>query len=264
MTTQTQTSTKTLAQALFDAYQSRKPLDRAHWEDELSDDDRAYQTQDALMKLKNQGVGGYKVFLTSKETQDMFASNEPLYGAQVPTHFLKAPARLSLSKDLMDPLAEVELVFHAREDLKPSDTLEELATKTTVAGGLEVPDSRFADWFPKLSKYLVMADAAVGGYVVYGPERDSTDLGVDKMAQVEAKLFHNGEQVAEGKSSEVLGNPLLSLQWLVKKLASQGKTLKAGQRVSSGTFLLPPKLTAGEWKVTFNQDFDDLVLDVVE
>ncbi|KRN03998.1 2-oxo-hepta-3-ene-1, 7-dioate hydratase [Holzapfeliella floricola DSM 23037 = JCM 16512] len=125
------------------------------------------------MALKNESLGGYKVSLTSQETQKMFDSDEPLYGAQVASHFVKSGKRLRMKQDLMAPLAEVELVFRVKSDLSSSDSLAELAAKTTVAPGVEVPDSRFAEWFPSLSKYLVMSDSAIGGYVVYGKELET-------------------------------------------------------------------------------------------
>ncbi|MFC4760953.1 2-keto-4-pentenoate hydratase [Fructobacillus durionis] len=255
---------KQLADALYEAFKTGKALDVAKWQDVVKEDDRSYLVQDELLRLKGEDVAGYKVSLTSEETQNMFDSNEPLYGAQTGSHFVKSPATLSLSKDLMDPLAEVELVFKAKEDLSTEDSLEDMAKKTTVAPGVEVPDCRFLDWFPTLPKYLVMADAAVGGYVVYGEEKETASFKLDDLAQVTTTLEHDGEEVATGASSEVLGNPLNSLQWLVKKLASQGKTLKAGQRVSAGTFLLPPKLTEGTWKASFNHGFSDVEVRVTK
>ncbi|WP_061993686.1 2-keto-4-pentenoate hydratase [Fructobacillus ficulneus] len=251
-----------LAHALYNAYQEKQPLQMNEWVDLVSDDETAYRVQDLLMQFKNQPLGGYKVSLTSPQTQEMFDSNEPLYGAQVQSHFVQSPATLSLKDNLMEPLAEVELVFKAKEDLNVNDTLEDLQRKTQVSAGVEVPDARFSDWFPSLSKYLVMSDAAVGGFVVYGEERDSTDLSMEDFTNVTTKLYHDGEQVAEGVSSEVLGNPLKSLQWLVQKLDAQGKTLKAGERVSSGTFLLPANLTKGTWKASFSHNFPDVVVEV--
>lgn len=251
-----------LANALFDAYQTKKPLKMSDWEGTVTDEASAYRVQHRLMDLKNETVGGYKVSLTSKQTQDMFDSNEPLYGAQVQSHFVASAAELRLHQDLMDPLAEVELVFKAKEPLLPTDSLEDLARKTTVASGVEVPDARFADWFPDLSKYMVMSDAAVGGYVVYGNETDTSNFTLDELANVKTTLYHDGETVAEGMSSEVLGNPLKSLQWLVHKLDQQGQQLTTGQRVSSGTFLLPPHLTAGKWLATFDHGLSDVTVHV--
>ncbi|GLB46207.1 2-keto-4-pentenoate hydratase [Philodulcilactobacillus myokoensis] len=263
--TQVENLTKTearVAKDLYNAYKTLKPLPMSDYEPLVTNDDSAYRVQKKLMELKNQPLGGYKVSLTSKQTQHMFDSDEPLYGAQVKSHFVKSPVHLTSGKQLMSPLAEVELEFRAKEDLSPEDSLDDLMKKTTVAPGVEVPDSRFYDWFPGLSKYLVMSDAAVGGYVVYGDEQDTNTYSYDDLAKVHCKMYHNGKMVAQGTSSEVLGNPMKSLQWLVKKLHTQGMQMKAGQMVSSGTFLLPPHLTKGDWKVTFDSGMHDLHLSV--
>ncbi|WP_125711983.1 2-keto-4-pentenoate hydratase [Companilactobacillus kedongensis] len=259
--TLSETETK-FAKALFEAWKSQKPLTESDWSNSAPDDNAAYRVQDQLMKLKDGPVGGYKVSLTSKQTQDMFDSDEPLYGAQLADHFLKAPTSVNLS-DLMEPLVEVELAFRAKEDLSSDDSLEDLLNKTTVAPALEVPDSRFKDWFPSLSKYMVMSDAAVGGVVVYGEEFDTKLFkDVATLENVSCTLSHDGKELKSGKSSEVLGNPLKSLKWLVDKLATQGKTLKKDQRVSSGTFVLPPSLTKGNWQAKFDNGLGVVSLDV--
>lgn len=249
------------AKALFKAYDTNTPLEESDWKEVVTDDDTAYAVQDEVVKLKGKPTAGYKVSLTSKETQDMFDADSPLYGQQVEECFLKSPADVDLEK-LNEPLLEVELAFRAKEDLKPTDSLEDLFHKVTVAGDLELPDARFANWFPELGKYNVMSDCAVGGLVVYGEERDADKAfeSVDDAANVHAVLYKDGEMLKEGVSSEVLGNPFKSLQWLVQKLADQGKTFTKGQMVSSGTFVLPPKLTAGKWEVKFDKGFGNVVV----
>lgn len=251
------------AQALYNASVSGEPLTETDWKDVVTDDDTAYAVQNRVMELKAVPVGGYKVSLTSKKTQDMFNADSPLYGAQVDRRFLPAPATVRLT-DLMEPLVEVELAFRACEDLSATDSLADLLRKTTVAGALEVPDSRFKDWFPSLGKYSVMSDCAVGGLVIYGKEQPSSQVfsDVDEVANVKAELFFNDQKKDEGESSEVLGNPLKSLQWLVQKLESQGKKFKQGQLVSSGTFVLPPALKQGKWLVQFDHDLGEVSLDV--
>ena len=253
------------AQALYQAYTSQKPLQETTWKDTVTDDQTAYQVQARLTELKQETVGGYKVSLTSEETQKMFASTTPLYGAQVKSHFLASPVKRSL-KTLMEPLVEVELEFRAKEDLRASDSLEELMHKTQVAAGMEVPDSRFSNWFPKLSKYMVMSDAAVGGLVLYGKEFETTNVFKDvaDVATVKCELYHNDEKVREGVSAEVLGNPLKSLHWLVAKLEEQGKSFKAGQMVSSGTFVLPPKLSVGKWSARFDHGLGAVDFEVTD
>ncbi|MCI1975345.1 MAG: 2-keto-4-pentenoate hydratase [Limosilactobacillus sp.] len=251
------------ATALYKASVTGKPLLETDWQGVVKDDETAYAVQDQVMKLKGVPVGGYKVSLTSKQTQEMFAADSPLYGQQVNRRFLPAPSTVNLSS-LMEPLVEVELAFRATTDLTANDSLEDLLKKTTVAGALEVPDSRFKDWFPSLGKYNVMSDCAVGGLVVYGDEFPSTKVfnDVNDVATVEAQLFLNEQKLDEGSSKEVLGNPLKSLQWLVQKLESQGKQFKEGQLVSSGTFVLPPHLKEGHWQVKFDHQLGNVELNV--
>lgn len=251
-----------LVEALCEAYRrnfyglENQPLDMGAWEGVVNDDDVAYAVQDAVMARKGP-VAGYKVSLTSEQTQKMFNSNSPLYGAQVAERFVPTPCTLDL-RHLNEPLVEVEFCFTAKCDLSGDMSREELLRSCTVAGDMEVPDSRFKSWFPTLSKYLVMSDCAVGGYVLYGTPVDGAELTVDGMAHVHAKAFHDGSFVKEGDSSEVLGNPLNSLKWLVGKLESQGKRLARGMHVSVGTVFVPPAFTAGEWRVEFSGPFETL------
>lgn len=252
-----------LAEALYQAYrhnfygQPNEPLAMSDWEGVVTDDDTAYAVQDAVMAKKMGSAAGYKVSLTSGETQKMFDSDSPLYGAQVAERFVPTPCTLDL-RHLNEPLVEVEFCFMAKKDLSADMSLDELLHNCTVAGDMEVPDARFKAWFPTLSKYLVMSDCAVGGYVLYGTPVDGAELTVDGMAKVHAKAYHDGEFVKEGDSSEVLGNPVNSLKWLVGKLESQGKRFKKGMHASVGTVFVPPAFTAGEWRVEFSGPFGTL------
>ncbi|RIY31882.1 2-keto-4-pentenoate hydratase [Psittacicella melopsittaci] len=251
------------AQELAKAYKENKALVKEEWLEVVTDDDQAYAVQAKFTSYKDTPVGGYKVSLTSKRTQELFNSDSPLYGALEQTRFVQGPATLELS-NLNEALVECELVFKAKEDLLPTDTLEDLARKTTVAAGLEVPDARFAAWFPSLAKHLVVSDGSVGGFVVYGEEHDTTALfpNVEDLAKVTMRLTHNDKELATGVSSEVLDNPLNSLHWLVQKLHAQGFTFKAGLRVSSGTFNFPPNLEAGVWEAEYGSGVGKVTLTV--
>ncbi|MDY4510999.1 2-keto-4-pentenoate hydratase [Streptococcus hyovaginalis] len=251
-----------LASQLHQALQQKQPLQMADFDGKVEDYETAYAVQDAFIALREETVQGYKVSLTSEETQRMFDSTEPFYGQETTTQFLQGPLTLSLS-ELLDPLIEIELVFRAKEDLSVDDTLEDLLEKLTIAPGIEVPDSRFKEWFPTLNKYLVVSDCAVGGRVVFGQEQDvKGNFTVDDLANISGVLSKDGEVLKEGVSSEVLGNPLNSVAWLVKKLASHGKTLKKGQQVSSGTFILPPALEKGVYRVDYGSGVGSLELTV--
>ena len=114
------------AKALFEAYDTNTPLKEEEWKDVVTDDETAYAVQDGVVKIKGKPTAGYKVSLTSKETQDMFDADSPLYGQQVAERFLQSPADVDLQM-LNEPLLEVELTFRAKEDLQPSDTLIDLS-----------------------------------------------------------------------------------------------------------------------------------------
>lgn len=251
---------QTVASDLYQALTTKQPLTMADYDGKVTDYDAAYRVQWAFTALKNQPVGGYKVSLTSEETQKMFDSDSPFYGVEVADAWVKSGETVALS-DLMDPLLEVELVFTANEALTPEDSVEDLLKKTSVSGAVELPDCRFADWFPALDKYLVVSDSAVAGRVVYAPASQDS-FTVDDLANVHATLTKDGEELAHGASSEVLGNPLNSLKWLVEKLAGQGRDFPAGTKVSSGTFLLPPHATKGHYEAKFDKYFGTVSFDL--
>ncbi|RYL93244.1 2-keto-4-pentenoate hydratase [Sporolactobacillus sp. THM19-2] len=251
--------TEELAQDLYEAYQTGRAL---RWEDYRQsglDPESAYDVQHAFNSQKGEAVKGYKISLTSKQTQDMFHSDSPLYGQIVASAVLKDGAELSLS-ELNEPLLELELEFTAEEDLSVDDDEETLLKKTSIAPGIEVPDSRFGDWFPKLPLELVISDSAVCGRVVVGPK--APELTVDQLSDIHTSATFNGQAFMTGVSSEVLGNPVKALKWLVTRLAREGKKVTKGTTVSTGTFCLPEKLKKGDYVATFDHGVGTVTLHV--
>jgi 2-oxo-hept-3-ene-1,7-dioate hydratase len=258
----TQTTTALLA-ALEAAYTAKK-LNPADWEGSVSSEADGYDVARATLRDLGLETSGYKVSLTSQETQEMFGATSPLYGRTLARTTFQAPVLLSL-KDFNEPLIEVELLFTALKDLDPTFTDRELLDAVTVSGVAELPDSRFTNWFPKLSHFLVVADNAVSGAVVVGESTPGTEFSVAELANVRADLKANGDVERTGTSSAVLDNPLNSLRWLVDKLAANGDTVKAGEVVSAGTFFTPPFLHAGNYQVSFDHPLvKDLSFEVTD
>ncbi|GMA47784.1 2-keto-4-pentenoate hydratase [Tetragenococcus muriaticus] len=235
----------TNANWLYQAYKENAPLNLG--ELEFSTKTAAYQVQDEVLNLKAQDgekLAGYKISLTSQETQDLFASDSPLYGGMTD---ITMKDTVSL-KEYNQPLLELELVFLMDEPVFGSDSPEKVFEKCRVAPGIEVPDGRYKDWFPKASLYEVIADGAVNGAIVIGnPQK----LAYSDVAAIKATLALNDKFVKEGPSTEVLGHPAKAVLWLAKELEKHGKKLKAGQFVSSGTFVLPEPLQRGDYKAEF-------------
>ncbi|MBM6614522.1 fumarylacetoacetate hydrolase [Desemzia sp. RIT804] len=158
---------------------------------------------------------------------------------------------VSLSEDMLAPLIELELVFVVQDKLTADATEEEIVAKTLVAPGLEIPDSRFNDWFPKMPKEQVCADGAVGGKVAFGTAKAYTYADLD---DINGKLVLNNTVLDEGSSSTVMGHPVHAVKWLLEKLGEHELSLEPGMFVSSGTFVLPKPLEAG----TYTGEFEGL------
>ena len=200
-----------LTQALYNAFCTNKPLDMKACSGVLNDYESAYAVQRKFAELKGEPTGGYKISLTSKTTQDMFGTTEPLFGEQTKSHIFAAPCTLELDH-MNEPLIEVELSMIPKVDLTSSMSDEELLENITVAGGIE-------------GKTLTVAG----------------------LNAIRCELFKDGKLIKAGNSTEVLDNPIHALKWLVAALEKRGRQLKAGQVVSSGTFFVPPHLERGEY-----------------
>lgn len=234
-------------ETLYNAYSNVAALDKAVFPTDI-DLEEAYRIQHAFTVAKkenNETLKGYKISMTSPETQALFDAKEPLYGQMTDKQIT---GTVSLKQQLLNPLIELELVFLVKEELATGATVEEIIAKTQVAPGLEVPDSRFADWFPKMPKEQVCADGAVGGRVVFGEAKNYTYADLD---DIQGKLLFNDTVLDSGSSATVMGHPVLAVKWLLEKLGQHGLTLQPGYFVSSGTFVLPKPLEIGRYTGEF-------------
>ncbi len=234
------------ADELYEAYVGKVPIGLGSIGVESVEE--AYRIQDQVLKMKINDNGetlrGYKISLTSEETQKMFNHDEPLYGA-LTNRNLVDNARYS---DYNAPKLEMEIAFLVQEDLSVEDSVDDLISKCLIAPGLEIPDGRYKEWFPNASKYEITADSAVAGGVTFGQSDFST---YEKLDDIKGVLTLDGEVVKEGRSSEVMGHPAKAVKWLVQKLHDHGKIIEAGKVISSGTFNLPVDLEKGHYEAEY-------------
>ncbi|MBT2581398.1 hypothetical protein [Planococcus sp. ISL-109] len=240
--------TKQLAERLYAAYKNNRALEKDQIPPTL-DLSAAYSIQHALTLRKTQDgepLRGYKISLTSPETQKLFNSEKPLYGA------LTAPALSDGTIELasmLSPLIEIELIFLIQEDIQTADSLATILSKTKIAPGIEVPDCRFTDWFPNITLGQVVADSAVAGRIIIGEAVGNVSF--DQLDDIRGELFLDGQAIASGRSSEVLRHPVNAIKWLAEELESHGLSLEKGMAVSSGTFILPKKLETGRYEAHY-------------
>ncbi|RJO71254.1 2-keto-4-pentenoate hydratase [Nocardia panacis] len=177
-------------------------------------------------------VVGHKVGLSSAAMQAMMGVDEPDYG-----HLL---AEMEVREDIpveagryLYPRVEVEVGFLLGADLPGADCTEAdvLAATVAYAPAIELIDSRIKDWNIGLCD-TISDNASSAGYVL-GAARVAPSALDSK--GIDAVLTRNGEVVAEGRSDAVLGDPVIAVAWLARKVSGFGVRLRAGDIVLPGS-----------------------------
>jgi 2-keto-4-pentenoate hydratase len=186
---------------------------------------------------------GWKVGLTAKAIQQQFGFHEPVFGCVLET----APSGHVFPKDsLINPGFECEMCMRLDRDLPPgSDLAAARAAVGQVYPALEIIETRV----PMTQIPCAMADNAQQRICILGAPVALPSAPEAVLCTVRI----NGEQVATGTGDAVLGNPLNSLVWLAGKLASHGRSLRAGDIVMTGSFTRQFPIAAGD---RIRVDFD--------
>lgn len=242
---------KEVVDKIYQAYETKEPVEFIRHK-YIIDEPTAYSIQDKLVNilknLYNAEIAGYKISMTSKETQAIAKTDEPAYGTLLSTYIQESSTTVNLST-LFSPLIEPEIMFILTDDLSPNAGEAEILQKSKICAGLEIPDARYRDWFPNFSLADLLCDNTATGLVILS--EPVAPLSLEDLANVKMELFHDGVKISEGISSAVLGNPVSAVAWLSQKLAQQNKTLKKDMVISSGTFISPLVAKKGTYKVTY-------------
>lgn len=177
-------------------------------------------------------VVGHKVGLSSKAMQEMMGVDEPDFGHLLDDMEVPDGGTVTAG-DYCAPRIEVEVAFHLGADLPMAGcTLDDVVAATeTVSAAIELIDSRIADWKIRLPD-TIADNASSAGFVLGATRRPITEVDV---CAIDAELRRNGETVAQGSSSAVLGNPLIAVAWLANTVGRFGVPLRAGQVVLPGS-----------------------------
>ncbi|MGW0248240.1 2-keto-4-pentenoate hydratase [Nocardia goodfellowii] len=177
-------------------------------------------------------VVGHKVGLSSLAMQQMMGVDEPDYGHLLDNMEVFEDKPVEANRYLF-PRVEVEVGFVLGADLPGEDCTEAdvLAATVAYAPAIELIDSRIKDW--KIGLCDTISDNASSAGWVLGPERVAP--GDIDIKAIDAVLTKNGAVVAEGRSDAVLGDPVIAVAWLARKVASFGVRLKAGDIVLPGS-----------------------------
>lgn len=208
----------------------------------------AYRIQSEFNQQNPDTILGYKAGLTTPASQARFGVDSPVSGV-----LFGQP--LNSGTDLPLPVGlfiELEIGFELARDINQALSDDESLTPyiSSTFAAIELPRLRFPDISQLTGSDLIASN--VGSYrMIRGPEL--TYQQVANLAELQARLYLDGELMDSGQGSAVMGSPLEALRWLINQQIAQGYSLKAGQVLITGALgnMTPGK--AGNWTAEFGQ-----------
>lgn len=197
-------------------------------------------------------VVGHKVGLSSEAMQQMMGVDEPDYGHLLSDMALSESTPVDTGRYLL-PRVEPEVGFVLGADLPGAGCTEHDVLEATsyVTAALELIDSRIEDW--KIGLVDTIADnASSAGFVLGAVHVDPRCLD---LRTIPVTMWRGSEQVGVGRSDAVLGNPVASVAWLARKVASFGVRLRAGHVILPGSCTRAVDARPGD---VFRADFGPL------
>jgi len=200
----------------------------------------AYDIQDELSNRyisadKNTLLIGKKIGCTNKAAQVQLNIKESFFGNIFSNNISKSNCIIN-SEKYFSPFVEPEFSFVMKNELDISrapynpDIIYD--SVSAVLPSIELVDSRFEDW-TIIGVSNLIADNAVHAHWIYGNEiKNLNDFNFNDHS---VDLFINGQLIDKGNSSNVMGNPINSLTWLINNLALIGKSLPKNSYISTGT-----------------------------
>jgi 2-keto-4-pentenoate hydratase len=208
-------------------------------------EEEAYQIQDLTVACYGERVAAWKIGATHPNSQAGLGVSGPVASR------LFEPSILHGSQTLPDHFLirglEAEYAFLLGADLPPQGApypREQIAAAVkSVHPAIEVVDTRFSS---QQKGVLAIADNVNDSHWLYGD--GVSDWQTLDIINAEVTMAVNGEVVVRGSGAEVLGDPLVSLSWLVNEHAAQREGLRAGQFITTGSctglYKAPPGCSA--------------------
>jgi 2-keto-4-pentenoate hydratase len=210
------------------------------------DEPEAYEAQTALHRLLEEAgrgaVVGHKIGCTTPTMQAYLNIPRPAAGGVFASTVQHLEGRFRHA-DFVRPGVECELAVRLRRDLAAGDAPferdEVRAAIGAIMPAIELVDDRYSDW-GGLGALTLIADDFFGAGCVLGPEREEWHDDVD-LSLISARMTINGVEVGAGVGSDILGDPLNALMWLVNEMAGYGHSF------SQGAFVLLGSLVQTNW-----------------
>jgi len=249
---------KAIAVALAEARRNRTPIPPVTETSPGFDVASAYAVQEITTRRRlsaGERIVGRKIGLTSPAVQTQLGVNEPDYGMLFDVDDV-SDAASAVTAELMQPKIEAEIAFVLAKPLSDANpALKDVVAAIDYAvAAAEIVDSAIANW--RITLADTVADNASGAKFVLGKDRkklSEIDLHLGGM-----EMLLNGKQVSVGVGAACLGNPLIAVQWLARKMVEVGRPLEAGDIVLSGALGPMSNAAAGDRFTIHVQGFEPL------
>ena len=245
-----ETARRELADALWKASVDRVPVPQPSAAQPALTLADAYAVQqiNAQRRLdRGERIIGRKIGLTSLAMQQQLGVDQPDYG--VLTDAMAIPdGGVIVVAELVAPKLEPEYAFRIDADLPPNPTREQIdASIGAVAVAIEVIDSRVADW--RIGLVDTVADNASSAAIVVGEWVDATPELLTRIIDTDITMTRDGETVAQGPGSAVLGDPRAAVYWLADAIGAFGDGIAAGSTVLAGAVAAAVAIEPGtDWR----------------
>ncbi len=247
-------------------YESRGLLNQCYHQliDNL-EDARAAQVSLADHMAGHYHHAGYKVGLTDRKAQEMFAIDQPMVGVLFREMLLPDGAVIAQDSGT-SLLVELDLLVRVKSaGINQATSIEDVARHIdALIPFIELPDALFRRDSNNAAALLLAGNVGARWGVTGAPV--SVVNAQELVEYLPAMTFRmstdTGEVIREGRGSQILGHPLNSVLYLQKELALRKETLKPGQLISLGAIGGPVRAEQGRRYTAEYSGFEDRVFTV--
>jgi 2-oxo-3-hexenedioate decarboxylase/2-keto-4-pentenoate hydratase len=199
--------------------------------------DSAYRVRAEYERLETARRGtlaGYKIGLTTPVMQRLCGVDEPCYGTMFAGEIRNSPAELVVA-DYCRLGIETEIAMRLGDDLPQGGGRDRVAAAVeSCMAAIEVLEDLRHDYKRLTARAMVAGNVWNAGCVLGSPVAEWRGLD---LAAATARLTINGVEIGAGNGGDVMGNPLNALSWLADRLAADGRPLRRGMVVMTGSMV---------------------------
>lgn len=213
--------------------------------------DDAYAVQKALLAHKlaeGRKVIGWKIGLTSRAMQDALKIDTPDSGVLFDDMLFESGCTVPKGR-FIQPRVEAEIAFVMKAPLSGETVTgaDVIAATDYVVPALEILDTRVLRVDPATGETRkicdTIADNAANAGIVVGAEQHR--INAHDLRWIGAIVAANGTVEETGLGAGVLNDPVESVVWLARRMATYGQQIEAGQIILSGSFIRPLECPPG-------------------